>query len=73
MSYWVLVDQTTAGAGTTPSQREVIGRAVALGGATALVVGHNVQSLAVEVATLGVSRVVVVDDVVLASRASDVV
>lgn len=73
MSYWVLIDQTAAGAGTTPAQREVIGRAVAFGGATALVVGHNVQSLAAEVATLGVSRVVVVDDAGLASRAADVV
>lgn len=73
MSYWVLVDQTTAGAGTTPAQREVIGRAVALGGATALVVGHNVQALAAEVATLGVTRVVVVDNAALASRAADVV
>ncbi|MEY3990846.1 MAG: hypothetical protein RI985_1927, partial [Chloroflexota bacterium] len=23
MSYWVLIDQTAAGAGTTPAQREV--------------------------------------------------
>ena len=73
MSYWVLVDQTAAGAGTTPAQREVVGRAVALGGATALVVGHNVQSLAAEVATLGVTRVVVVDDAALASRTADAV
>ena len=73
MSYWVLVDQTAADASTTPAQREVIGRGLSLGATTALVVGHNVQALATEVATLGVTRVVVVDDATLANRSADAV
>jgi electron transfer flavoprotein alpha subunit len=73
MSYWVLVDQTAADASTTPAQREVIGRGLSLGATTALVVGHNVHALATEVATLGVTRVVVVDDATLANRSADAV
>ncbi len=71
MSYWVLIDQTAAGAGTTPAHREVLGRSLALGATTALVVGHNVASLAAEVAAYGVRRVVIVDDAALAHRAAD--
>lgn len=67
---WVLIDQTADNA-LSAAHREIIARANALGTSTAVVIGHQVDSLATDVARYGVANVLVIDDAQLASRAAD--
>ena len=66
----VVIDKQEA-QGPSAIQREVLGRAQALGQVTALVLGHDVAALAQAVATYAVAAVVVVDQPVLAHRPAD--
>lgn len=67
---WVLIDQTADNA-LSAAHREIIARANALGTSTAVVIGHQVDALAADVARYGVANVLVIDDAQLASRAAD--
>lgn len=67
---WVLIDQTADNA-LSAAHREIIARANALGMSTAVVIGHQVDALAADVARYGVANVLVIDDAQLASRAAD--